>query len=354
MRFLYGTIDGDQTITEMLTKSKRVIVVVYCFYPSKELMDVLLKLQDLTLIYSREYETTDPHSLWRLHRKKNSKILFAPKNHENGRLHEKIYYAVQEDNTEWSLVCSANMTGKGFNENQEAGILLNSTDMGDVSILQDIRQYLNQLINTYGKNEFHLGEYQYGKQQRQLMQRVRKELRKKAKKESRKWDEIRYWTIKTGSRQAKEYFEKQFIKYSLIGHGHGIADSLGSKKFPEIKKNDLVVICTGYNNSNTNPVNIYGIGRVKHNKYKTYQINSRDFISNNVEDLQFKGWLHYWYYIDELLKLRTPIHISRDQLSNIFGRETLQRTCHEISAKGFYNLVEYLNEHFGTNLELPA
>jgi len=342
MEFVKGRINKNKLIQNKLSQSQRAIITVYCFSPSPEIFDALLTIPDLAIIYARDYAITKPETLLKL--KHNDKELFwVPE--EDGKLHAKIYYGKLNNNSEYALVCSANMTQDGFDKNQEAGIMFDtSKNKEDLDKIAEIRNYLESLRKKYRNNTFTLTEYNDAKKLRSLAKNASKRSEKKVKEEKQRQELRSFWTIKTGLRQADEFFDEQFIKYDIIAHGFEEADGKGSfERFKEINKGDFVLICEGYGNR-PKAVPIYGTVRVKNGELREKGKDSVDFIDAN--DRHFKDWIKYWYETEEILKFSEPVEIARGRLKRFLGKGSLELACQKIDNKknGFYRLLDDLQQ----------
>ncbi|MDD5501325.1 MAG: hypothetical protein PHH57_06565 [Candidatus Omnitrophica bacterium] len=342
MEFVKGRINKNKLMQNKLGQSQKAIITVYCFSPGPKILDALLKIPDLAIIYARDYAITKPETLLKL--KHNDKELFwVPE--EDGKLHAKIYYGKLKNNSEYALVCSANMTQDGFDKNQEAGIMFDtSKNKEDLNKIAEIRKYLEGLKKTYRNNTFTLTEYNDAKDLRSLAKNASKRSEKKVKEEKQRQELRRCWTIKTGLRQADEFFDEQFIKYDVIAHGFEETDGKGSfERFKEINKGDFALICEGYGNR-PKAVPIYGAVRVKNGELREKGKDSIDFINDN--DSHFKNWIKCWYETEEIVKFSEPVEISRDRLKRFLGKGSLELACQEIDNKenGFYRLLDHLEQ----------
>jgi hypothetical protein len=341
MNFVKGKINGNNLIQNRLGQSQKAIIAVYCFSPGPETLDSLLKIPDLTIVYARDdYAITNPETLRNL-KDKDKKLFWVPD--EDGKLHAKVYYGKRNDNSEYALVCSANMTQDGFDKNQEAGIMFDtSKNKEDLGKIVEIRNYLEGLIRTYHNNTFTSTEYRYAKELRSHAKNASKNSEKKIKELKKREKDRRCWIIKTGSRPQKEFFHEQFIKYDVIAHGFEEADKGRIKRFREIKKGDFVLMCEGYGNR-PKAVPIYGVVRVKSGELREKGRDSRAFIDDN--DNLFKDWIRFWYETEKVVKLARPKEMSKDELGEFLGLRSSELTCQKIKDKyGFYRLIDHLSK----------
>jgi len=346
MEFIKGRINKGKLIQNKLGRSQKAIIAVYCLAPEKnpEMLDALLRIPDLTIIYDRDYAITKPETLLKL-KNNHKKLFWVPE--EDGKLHAKIYYGKLNDSNEYALVCSANMTQDGFDKNQEVGIMFDTKkDKEDSKKIVEITKHLEGLIKTYQNNTFTLTEYNDAKKLRSLAKNASKHSEKKIKEERKRQRDRCCWSVKTGSRQAKnpEVFNEQFVNYAVIAHGFKEPDRLGNyKRFEEIKKGDFVLICQGYNNKGPKDVPIYGLVRVKNGELRKKGRDSIDFIDDH--DRHFKNWIQSWYETEEIIKFVEPQKISRNRLVDFLDKKTLYLTCQKIKNKnGFYRLLDDIQQ----------
>jgi len=327
VKFIYGKIDEQHTITNKLRNSEEIIIAVFCFSPSREVLEILLRVPKLTLMYAQEYDVTDPEILNELRTRDNSNthqpsILFVPKG-DAGRLHAKIYYgSMRGDMGEYAFVGSANMTKNGFVGNREAGILLESKNgERERSVIRQVRDYLIQLKN---ENKHHVfGSLEYPRAMHEHTSSGRQGSQRERQSEGRPG----CWLMIP---ETKSVYWEQFLKYRVVGHGFANPVK-GNKSFErfkdEMRKGDLVLIHKGFSQSRKD-VPVFGIVRIKNSKLRNWEHDKARLTSFGIEnetDKDFIGWVKFWRETSEVINVGVNFRVSREIIGELKG--SANRTC---------------------------
>jgi HKD family nuclease len=339
MKFIYGKVDEQGIITNKLENSEEIIIAVFCFSPSREVMEVLLKVPKVTLMYAQEYDVTDPEILNEL-KKRNDlttnqpTVLFVPKS-DAGRLHAKIYYGVMRNNEgEYAFVGSANMTQNGFLGNQEAGILLESKNaVRERSVIRQVRDYLVQLKNENNHHVFGRLEYERAISAHKSGGHKREQQKQRSKKEPKCWLMI--------AEQGSPYWQ-QFLKYHVVGHGFSnpVKYNKSFQRFNEMHKGDLVLIHKGFSQSLID-VPVFGFVRIKNDMLRNWKDDKSRLTSlviKNKRDKDFIGWLRYWRETSDVMKVGPNFKVPREMIGELKG--SANRTCLETDYHKFAWFLE--------------
>jgi PLD-like domain len=132
-------------LDEMATAVRVDIAVAY-FCPEPATLAALQAVPRLRLLVSNCYQINNPDNLEALH--KNNKWVRAilPEAH-GGNLHAKVYIITRKDNSVWAMVGSANLTRSGLTSNQEACIILDSSDRTDALQLRIVQEWYDDLCS---------------------------------------------------------------------------------------------------------------------------------------------------------------------------------------------------------------
>ncbi len=138
MKFLDHNI-GDLVMKE-LGKACEASVAVAFFNPDDRMMDALAKLPKLKLIVSEEFTVNNPYKLEKL--KLDMLRSIAPDD-VHGKLHAKILILKRRDGSYWTLIGSANLTHQRMFSNQEACMVLESSNLSDDACALEIRRWFD-------------------------------------------------------------------------------------------------------------------------------------------------------------------------------------------------------------------
>jgi len=276
MEFMVGKIGGKNknNIETKLRNATEAIIATCYLKPSSSVIEYLGGIPKLKLIYSQEYQITDPESLWELV-SSGAEVRYVPINDPDGRLHAKVYCGVIKGGTLFAYVSSANLTHDGFFKNQEAGVLFDSQNRGDLVTIKKISKWLMSLWKKYEGNAFDESEYKWAKSQHEMAKRSLAppsidpwKLNTKFQW-GRDWRKIRYWVLKTTDVPSGDDYWNDFMKEKVIAIGWSL-DSGHAKKFMEFNIGDIVLICNGYrpNTRDDTPIRIKGVARVLGEAYK--------------------------------------------------------------------------------------
>jgi len=249
-------------------------IIATCYLKPSSAIESLMRIPELKIIYSQEYQITDPESLRKLV-SNGAEVRYVPINDPNGRLHAKVYHCILKNGSRFAFVGSANLTYEGFFKNQEAGVFFDSQNRVDLAIIKRISEWLRDLWRKYEGNAFDESEYKRAKRQHEMAKRPLAsgkihpwKLNTKSQW-GRDWRKIRYWVLKTTDVPTGDNYWKNFVKEKVIAIGWSL-DSGGAKKFMEFNIGDIVLICNGYrpNTRDDTPIRIKGVARVLGEAYK--------------------------------------------------------------------------------------
>lgn len=273
MEFMVGKIGKNNIETKLRNGTEAIIATCY-LKPGWTVMESLKRIAELKLIYSQEYQTTDPESLWELV-SSGAEVRYVPINNPDGRMHAKVYYGVLEDGTQFAYIGSANLTYDGFFKNQEAGVLFDAQNQGDLVTIKKISEWLMDLWEKYEGNAFDESEYKRAKRQHEMAKRslasgkVHPWKLNTKSQWGRDWRKIGYWVLKTTDVPSGDDYWNDFVREKVVAIGWSL-DSGRAKKFMEFNIGDIVLICDGYrpNTRDDTPIRIKGVARVLGEPYK--------------------------------------------------------------------------------------
>lgn len=276
MEFIAGKIGGKGKInieTKLRNTSEAIIAVCY-LKPDSTAMESLKRVPELKLIYSQEYQITDPEALWQLV-SNGAEVRYVPIDDPNGRLHAKVYYAIRKDGSQFAFIGSANLTYDGLFRNQEAGVLFDSREQGDLATIKKISEWLTGLWEKHDGNIFDRSEYKRAKRQHEMAKRLLPSGKIHPWKENTKskwgkdWGEIRYWVLKTRDGYGGADYWDCFLKEKVIAIGWPL-NSGRARMFREFNIGDIVLVCNGYppNTRDDTCILIRGVARVLGGAYK--------------------------------------------------------------------------------------
>lgn len=237
-------------------------------------MKYLKRVPELKLIYSREYQITDPELLWELV-SKGTKVRYATTGDPEGRMHAKVYHVTLKDGSQFVFIGSANLTFHGLFRNQEAGVLFDSQNRGDLATIRRISKWLKALWGKYEGNTFDESEYKQAKRQHEIAKRPLRSSKIHPWKQNTKskwgkdWGKIKYWVLKTRDGYDGADYWDRFVKEKVIAIGWPL-NSGRSRMFREFNIGDIVLVSNGYppNARDNTPILIQGVARVLGGAYQ--------------------------------------------------------------------------------------
>ncbi len=334
-----------QLIEQELGEAKEVTIAVAYFRPGDSTLDTLQSVESLKLCVSAEFTINNPYSLEEL--SATADIRCISPGFRNGRLHAKVFRGTRSDGSIFVYVGSANLTNRGFFDNQEAGIFFDSNSVENHNVLEDISSWLDTVWNQSNAIDFDRAKeiydstaavrwnYNTGFQGTSLTQQ--------------------FWVLKTREGHDGPSNWDEFLQESVIAIGWDINVNAGStsqqieqalrRKYPrqtersyEVNANtighflrgfsvgDIVLICDGYppNMEDSSTVKIYGVARV---------------LEPPIHDSASTWWK---------LKRRAEIQVidrrvRKDLISRSLGKNSMMKTIHEITASEFQSLSTRLH-----------
>lgn len=276
MELMVGKI-GDKNKTDIETKLRNAeeAIIATCYLkPGSTVMESLKRIPELKLIYSQEYQITDPESLWELV-STGAEVRYVPIHDPNGRLHAKVYHCILKNESRFAFVGSANLTYDGFFKNQEAGVLFDSQNRSDLATIKRISEWLTDLWGKYQGNAFDESEYKRAKRQHEMAKRLLASSKIHPWKQNTKskwgkdWRKIKYWVLKTTDVPSGDDYWNYFVEEKVIAIGWSLYSGR-ARKFREFNIGDIVLVCNGYwpNTRDETPIRIKGVARVLGEAYK--------------------------------------------------------------------------------------
>ena len=350
MKFLKE--DIGKLLLKELGEAKEARLAVAFFSPNDPMLDALAKLTKLTLIVSEEFEINNPYKLEKLN---TATLRSIPPDADNGKLHAKVLIVTRQNGSLWILLGSANFTYQGLFSNQEACVVMESDNPADEKPIREIEDWFESLLNNSNRPDLAQAKLIFDtSSQYRLMPRP---LNKAAKG-------IGYWALKTTSGgPSRESHWQMFQKDKVIAIGweaipidsskildkkqlrdlisgtypsytknrvDAAADSI--KKFIDLKEDDIVLICHGYNLTQKK-VHIHGFARVT-GPFRAEPRKNGD-----------------WRFKHDAIIQKIGSDFPRDIVTSALDKETLMRTIQFLGKTEFDRLAENLKE-FGVRVEV--
>lgn len=359
MEFIKQNVGDEIDIENEFKNSKEAIIASAYFKPRPLSLKALKKIPDLKIIYSDEYQITDPEILWELV-SCGAEIRFVPIGTPNGRFHAKVYYGIRKGGSEFAFIGSANLTNTGLFFNQEAGVLFDSKETEtDEPTIEEVKDWLTEIWEEYKEYKFDESKYKDAKRQRQAYKEWLKSKPKDTdpdrwkgntnKHYGRDWKNIQYFAVMPGKKAAGEDFHREFRKYQLVGIGYTATPNEGKRmvnKLQGLKKGDLILICRGYNTQSTKKVPIFSLARINDDATKDYRHDRAFLNSINTKDAKFKDWLKYWRDAKVIEPDEEILEKNKD-LAKWLDQGSLEHAVQKLKPEGFERLAKELFEKYG-------
>jgi HKD family nuclease len=350
--------DIGKLVLKELGEAKEARLAVAFFSPNDPMLDALTKLSKLTLIVSEEFTINNPYKLEELEKLNTARLHFIPPVADNGKLHAKVLIVTRQNGSHWILLGSANFTYQGMFSNQEACVVMESDNPADEKPVREIEDWFELLRKSANPNPPDLDQAKKIFNARSQLRLVRRSSNKAVQSPD-------YWALKTtsGGPSRKPHWNK-FLEEHMIAVGWEeipidpskvsdieLRDALKEtypdeiktknevdaaansiKKFMDLKEEDIVLICHGYNLTQKN-VHIHGVARV--------------IGPFRAEPRKNGDWRFKHNAIIQVIDGDFP----RDTVASALGKKTLMRTIHSLGKTGFDRLAENLKE-FGAHVEV--
>lgn len=322
---------GELVLREIAGASEVKIASAY-FCPHPEAFQILSNVPSLSLVVSEEFTVNNPKYL-----KLNGIIRSVPMDHDEGKLHAKVFIVTRPNGSKWAIVGSANMTYGGFFRNQEACVVIE-----DMDSISGMETWFDRLVAVAHVPDLEAAQKIFNR---------RKEYRLEVRPEV---EDVDYWIMKTtsgssGRRHWPEFMAEQVVavgweglredpsllsdeelKKALIRNG----DNLGGlgrsvkdlRRFIGLNKNDIVLCCRGFNSRYDKPVHIFGVARV-----------TGPFRADPYREGE-------WRFKHDAVVQEIGKDLRRDAMAQAVGKETLMGTIHEIEKSVYTQIVEELRQ----------
>ena len=325
-----------QTVLQELAKATDVLLAVAFFSPSDNVFNALCAVPRLRLVISSEFTINDPYKLEKL--PTASRTRSVPLGSDDGKLHAKVLIVRRNDKTLWALLGSANMTGSGLFQNQEACVTLNSED--DPEAINDLKVWFSNLFNRSPKPNLEEAKKIFDSRSQ-----YRLELRPKAS------GEVRYWALKTTSGISGKEYWPQFLSENVVLIGweklsvdpSKVSDSelrsalrelvpdkspssaaIKIRTFVDLHDGDLILICKGYSAIQNKLVHIYGLARVI-GPFRADPMNGK-----------------VWRFKHDAVIQPIDIDLPKDVIARALQKDSLRATIHQLTRDEFKRIGEVL------------
>lgn len=347
-RHLIGELRGARSVS---------IAVAY-FNPDPATLAELKKVPNLRLVVSDDFAVNDPHKLESL--KNAADMRFIPSESDAGKLHAKVFIVHRKNGTRWVMVGSANLTGAGLLDNQEACICVDSSEQNDGDIADGIEIWFKQVIERSEEIDFDRAKRIFAARSNYHWQ----PRASASQKESGSAEGHGFWALKTteGSYGTSHWQDFQAENVIAIGWpGLGVNPSRVTDKelaraltrsYPRYKKKprgtarviskmrmfidemgegDLVLICRGYPSQSKVKVHIFGIARV---------------LGPFFEDTKSSWWRFKRRVAIQVIEQKIP----RSILASTIERDSLRETIHNLDQQPFERALGLFADRFGFHL----
>lgn len=348
MRFAFSNL-AEVLLAELRSATNASIAVAF-FNPEDAVLAALQSVPDLKLIVSEDFEINNPYKLERL--AQSADVWMAPTDAEAGKLHAKVFLVHRPDGSLWSLVGSANLTRPGLSSNQEARVILESSELADRIVLNEIEAWFKRVEDISVEIDFTRAKEVFN-----TRTRYRLDITQPA--EATTEDETRYWALKTTEGATGQSHWQDFLAENVIATGWPLArvnpavvkrevlEEAIKEAYPgeDYKRaatkilwfarlliGDVVLICRGYNSQQSGDVHIYGIARIT-GPYR-YEPNS--------------WWIHKHKAILQIIDERLPVQLVRDAL----GKGSLMQTLHLVLPEEFEKFTRVVQHTLGITINI--
>ena len=137
--------DIGKLVLEKLRKGSEARLAVAFFNPRDHMLGALAGIKKLKLVISEEFTVNNPYKLERLEK---AELRSIPTDDARGKLHAKVLVIKMPDGSDWILLGSANFTSAGMFSNQEACLVLESTNPADEKAAGEISVWFDSLFQN--------------------------------------------------------------------------------------------------------------------------------------------------------------------------------------------------------------
>lgn len=340
MRFLSAGIGN--LVLERLGQALDVWLAVAFFSPNDRMMASLSAIPHLTMVISEEFTINDPYKLEQL---PNAIVRSIPPDHENGKLHAKVFIARMRDGSFWALLGSANLTHQGMFSNQEACAVLESSHPEDKEAVANIREWFDLLFRNAQELNLALAKSIFDQ---------RSQYRLEPRPPTIPAPRTSYWALKTTSGgPGKEEHWPRFLAEGVVAIGweeltvdpsqvtdaqlraalradfdysvRQIDFSASTiRKFIDLEEGATILLCRGYTSNQTTDVHIYGFARV-----------IGPFQADAVNGTK-------WRFKRKAVIQPIEATLPRDVMANALEKDSMRQTMHELDRRSFARIVEAL------------
>ncbi|MDX6577838.1 MAG: 5-methylcytosine-specific restriction enzyme [Blastocatellia bacterium] len=348
MRFVFNNL--ERILLAELRSATNANIAVAFFNPEDAVLAALQTVPDLKLIVSEDFEINNPYKLECL--AQSADVWMVPADAAAGKLHAKVFLVRRHNGSSWGLVGSANLTRPGLSSNQEACVILESSELADRIVLDEIEAWFNRLEHVCGQIDFTLAKEVFNT-------RARYRLDITQPREATTEDETRYWALKTTEGATGQSHWQDFLAENVIAIGWPLArvnpavvkrevlEEAIKEAYPgedynraatkilwfvRLLSRDVVLICRGYNSQQTGDVHIYGIARIT-GSYR-YEPNS--------------WWIHKHKAILQIIDERLPVQLVRDALR----KKSLMQTLHLLLPEEFEGFARVVQHTLGIGINI--
>lgn len=349
---------GELLIRELKSARAARIAVAY-FNPDQEMLSVLAGVPRLKLVVSDDFQFNNPYKLEILAR--HGTVRFVPSEMDAGKLHAKVFVVHRKSGTRWVMVGSANLTGAGLLDNQEACILLDSEVNDEGTLVKEIEDWVEQVFGNSHKIDFAVAKQIFDTRAKYRKQRVVASLTAKAGSDNPR----RYWVLKTtegshgishwqnfqaedvvaigwpdldvnpsavSSDELRKALRRRYRRYR--NKPRGASRAAGKiRTFVDMRKDDLVLICRGYPANSHVPVHIYGVARIA---------------GPFLDDADSSWWRFKRPAAIQVIDQKVP----RSVIVAALKKDSLRETIHELDARQFDRALKVLADRFGFGLTI--
>jgi hypothetical protein len=313
----------------------------------------------LKLVVSDDFQFNNPYKLELLTRQGTVRFISSEK--DAGKLHAKVFVVQRKDGTKWIMVGSANLTGGGLVDNQEACIILDSEDNREDTLAKEIEVWIDQVFGASLELDFELAKRIFDTRAKYRTQRITVGLAAKADSV----DSRRYWVLKATEGSDGDPYWNDFqgedvvaIGWSNLDVDPSAANSRELRKavgrmyprderssykvgrvaqkietFVGMRNDDLALICRGYPPNSRADVHIHGIAR----------------IAGPFFDDQGSSW---WRFKHQATIQVIDQKVPHAAFVAAVEKSSLMEAIHELGPRQFEQVLGILSERLGIQLTI--